>query len=332
MSEMPVVAEGRRIRCAVGLVLLSPVCAEYVTGYDTSTGDPVQLLGGLLIFGPLYGAPALLIRELSRRFGVRWQGTLALAAALGIAQAGLIDQSLFSESYRDIDYWAGMVAPTLIEPLRLSAYTAVAFVAGHVIWSFCIPIVMIEALRPDLAERPWLRWPGLIVTALLYVAAAALVLGDHLHTDTQHASAGQVAGAIGVIAVLVGFAWTGGRRVPVRRDTRVPSAWVVGAASLVAALIFNVTPESWLGVVAGVAILVVSAPIVARLARSRRWSGRHVVALVTGALTARALVGFVVTPLGAVPPEAKYAHNVVFLVGAVLLGWWAARRTSSGHR
>jgi hypothetical protein len=57
----------------------------------------------------LYGAAALLIRELARRFGVDWPGIVDLAAAFGIVQAGVVDQSLFSESYRQIEYWNDLV-------------------------------------------------------------------------------------------------------------------------------------------------------------------------------------------------------------------------------
>ena len=35
-----------RILPALGLFFLSPVCAEYLIGYDDSTGDAVELLGG----------------------------------------------------------------------------------------------------------------------------------------------------------------------------------------------------------------------------------------------------------------------------------------------
>jgi hypothetical protein len=38
-----------------------------VAAYDDSTGDLVRLVAGLLILSPLYGAPALLIREVCRR-------------------------------------------------------------------------------------------------------------------------------------------------------------------------------------------------------------------------------------------------------------------------
>ena len=65
---------------------------------------------------------------------------------------------------------------------------------------------------------------------------------------------------------------------------------------------------------------------IAYLSRSGRWGGRHIVALATGALLARAIDGFFAVPLGEVPPLAKYAHNIVFFVGAALLGVWAVSR------
>ena len=176
--------------------------AEYITGYDDSTGKPLELVGNLLIFSPLYGSAALLIRELARRFGAAWTGIVALAAALGIVQAGVVDQSLFSESYRQIEYWDDMIRPTWIEPLGFGAEPAMAFIVGHAIWSYCIPIALVEALSPPLSKRPWLRRPGLIVTALLYLGAAALVLSDHLRTEKDHALAAQVTGSLVVVALL----------------------------------------------------------------------------------------------------------------------------------
>lgn len=311
---------GLRVTLAAVLVVLSPMCAEYVTGYDDSTGDPVALAGGLLIFSPLYGAPALLIRETARRLDIRWPGVLALAAAFGVLQAGVVDQSLFAENYRDISYWEEMLRPTYIEPLGLGAYTALSFVAGHAIWSFGVPIALTEGLSPRMSRRPWLRAPGLPAAALLYVAAAALVLSDHLRTEPDHATPGQLAGALAAVALLVAFAFTVGRHRPVPRDRAVPRPVVVAAAALVAGLVFNFLPSSWAGVAAGVALPAACGVVVGRLARSPRWTGRHVAALASGALAARAVVGFFAVPLGEVAPVAKYTHNVAFFAGALLLG------------
>jgi hypothetical protein len=98
---------------------------------------------------PLYGCAALFIREAARRFGLGWSGILALAAALGIVQAGIIDQSMFSSGYRDIDYWEAMIEPTWIAPLGLPAVTALAW-----------PQLAYAAASPSAAVPPWRTGPA----------------------------------------------------------------------------------------------------------------------------------------------------------------------------
>ena len=320
----------RRVRwsLAAGLLLLAPLCAEYLVGYDTSTGNPVALLGGLLILGPLYGGPALLIRELARRTGVRWPGILALAAAFGIVQAGVVDQSLFSLSYRQIDDWYATLAPTLVEPLGLSGHQAMSFLVGHVVWSFTIPIALMEAMHPPAARRPWLRPPGLVVVAVLYLGAAALILDEHLRTEVDHASAAQLTGALVAAALLVVAAFTLGRRaLPLRTcDGAVPRPIVVGLVAMAAALGNTLVPATWAGVAFAATVLAAVAAAVVRLSRRESWDERHVVALATGALVSGAVVGFLAQPLGDVAPLAKYGHNTAFLVGSLTLGACALRR------
>ncbi|MEV1203858.1 hypothetical protein [Microbispora rosea] len=326
----------RRLAMAAGLLVLAPMCAEYVTGYDDSTGDPLALAAGLLIFGPLYGAPALLIRETARRLGMSWPGILALAAVFGVLQAGVVDQSMFSEGYRDIPYWEEMVRPTYVAPLGLAAHTTLSFVAGHAVWSFGVPIALTEGLNPRLSRTPWLRTPGLVTAAALYLAAAALVLRDHLRTEDEHAAAAQLGGSLAAVALLVLFALSRRSRDPVVRNGVVrngavrngaaPRPIAVAAGGLVAGLVFDFLPSTWAGVAAGLAVIALCGAAAVRLARSPEWTIRHAAALAAGALTARAAVGFFAVPLGEVPTVAKYAHNVAFVAGAVLLGVLAARR------
>ncbi|WP_169982576.1 hypothetical protein [Microbispora sp. H10836] len=316
----------RRLAIAAALLVLAPMCAEYVTGYDDSTGDPLALAAGLLIFGPLYGAPALLIRETARRLGLGWPAILALAAAFGVLQAGVVDQSMFSEGYRDIPYWEEMVRPTYVAPLGLAAHTTVSFVAGHAIWSFGVPIALTEGLSPRLSRTPWLRAPGLVTAAACYLAAAALVLRDHLRTEDDHASAAQIGGSLAAVALLVLFALSRRPRDRAVRDGVPPRPIAVAAGGLLAGLVFDFLPSTWAGVAAGLTVIALCGAVVARLARSPGWTVRHAAALAAGALAARAAVGFFAVPLGEVAPVAKYAHNVAFLAGAVLLGVLAARR------
>ena len=104
---------------ALLLFVVAPVCAEYLTAYDPEvTGQAAALVGGLLVLGPLYGAPAILIRELAARTGMHWTGILALAGAFGVLQAGVVDQSLFAMHYLGYDEWADGMALTLVAPAR----------------------------------------------------------------------------------------------------------------------------------------------------------------------------------------------------------------------
>ncbi|MGI5163543.1 hypothetical protein ACQEU3_04230 [Spirillospora sp. CA-253888] len=318
-----------RRAAALGLVVLSPLFAESLSGYDNTTGDPLALLGGLLILGPLYGCVALLIREAARRLGIGWPGIAAMAAAAGIVQAGVVDQSMFAMSYREVPYWDEMLRPTLIEPLGLSPYMAASFVVGHIVWSFCAPIVLAEALAGGRGREPWLRWPGLLAAGLLYLAAAALILDDHLKHASDMASGRQVASAAGVALALLAGALVFGRRQAARRDFAVPGPWVVGAAALGCAAAFNLMPSSWAGFAGCVALLVAAAGAWWG-GRSSRWGRRHVIALAGGAVLAMAATAFFVTPLGDVGAVRQYAHNTIALLGAAALIWWAARRPDVG--
>src|SRR4051794_521083 len=196
--------EGMRTRWlpVVGLAVLAPVCAESLWGYDDSTGPPGPLLGNLVVFTPLYGCPALLIRELARRRGLGWPSIVLLAAAFGVVEAGLVDQSMFARDYRDIPYWHEMADPTYVAPIGLSIFLAVTFVANHVLASMAGPIAVVEGLAGGRGRDPWLSRPMIAVAALLYAGASAVVLEDLLASEEDHASAGQLVGA-GVTAVLL---------------------------------------------------------------------------------------------------------------------------------
>ena len=141
--------------------------------------------------------------------GRGWPTILTLSFAAGLIQAGLIDQSLFNPDYRGIPYWADLREPTYLPGLGFSAYMLLGFVGGHMIQSFAAPIAIVESLSPDLGRRPWLRWPGLVIMALLYLAAAYFVLADQAKTEGFVASGPQL---IGSAIVVVGAGDRGLRR------------------------------------------------------------------------------------------------------------------------
>lgn len=297
-----------------GLLVLAPVCAEYLAAYDDSTGRPTRLLLGLLLYVPLYGCSALLIREAARRAGLGWPGILLLATAFGIFQAGVVDQSLFSVDYRGLDTWSETFHATLIEPLGISASHALGFVGGHVIFTVCAPVALVEAVRPAGRLTPWLGRRWWVVAAVPYAAVSVLILVDHLKTQTSHASFDQVAAALLLVAILVATAFTLPRRQ--RSVTRaVPRVRTVLLLALLTATVQGMAPETWVGVAMTLGALVVAAAGIAYGARLVGWSHRHIAAIAAAPLLVRALLAFLYDPLfGDVDRAAKYAHNATMLV------------------
>jgi hypothetical protein len=318
-----------RIALVLGLFVLSPVCAEYLAAYDSSTGDPAELLLGLLILGPLYGAAAVLIRETARRAGLGWRGIILLAAAAGVLQAGVVDQSVFSVSYRGIESWEASRQGTLIAPLGVSAHMAQLFVAGHVIYSFGAPIALVEAFAASDRREPWLGPMGLAVMVVLYAGAAAFVLADHLANEASQATAAQVGAALLVAGALVTGAFVWGR--PARRDTDRNAArpGAVFAASLVAASVVTAAPESWTGVGLAVGVLALAGACLAHASRAAAWDARHGVSVASGALVSRGILAFTYYPVvGDVAATPKYLHNLALFVAMAAIGMLALRRAS----
>ena len=315
---------------AGALFLFAPVCAEYLWGYDDTTGNAVELVFVLIILAPLYGGPALLIRETARRLELGWPSILLLAGAFGLIQAGVVDQSMFSQNYRDIPYWDDMSVPTYLPALGLSIYPALTFVGGHMILSIGSPIAIVESLTPGRRHAPWLSRPMIGLVALLWLAASALVLGDALSTETDHATAGELTGALLAAAAFVAAALAVGRR----RDRQVgtpgvaPSPWLLALVVLLAMGCFTLLPPSRTGTAALVAVVLLTVVAVARLSRRSGWGQHHVLAVAAGALVATGIAAFAATPLGDVSEAAKYGHNVTLLLLVVALSAWGVRRAS----
>lgn len=319
-----------RVGAAAGLFFLAPVTAEYLIGYDENVGRFLQLLAGLAILGPLYGGAALIIREVARRSGWGWPSLLLLAAAFGVFQAGLVDQSLFNTSYRDIDYWDDMLMPTFVPVLGVSGYHLMTFVVGHVVWSIGAPVAMVESLVPARRSTPWLGKVGLTLVGVLYVAASVLIFADHVRSERFLASTPQLAGAgLAVVALIWAAVLLGRRRPrPPAGPRRAPRPLLVGLLALTAAGGTQLLSPSWLGVGTGVLLAAVVVLAVGRWSRRAGWRPAHVLALAGGAVMANAVFGFLVQPIGDPPLMLKLAHNVVLAVcmlALLTLAAWAAR-------
>jgi hypothetical protein len=324
----------RRLAPVVGLLLLVPIAAEYLSGYQVD--DPLAMLAGLALLAPLYGTVAVLIREVTRRAGCGWPTILLLSAAFGLIQAGLIDQSLFNPGYLDgtdptwAQAWREERQATLVPVLDLGVYQLLGFVGGHMV-SFAAPIAVVEAVVPDRADRPWLRRVGMAVMAGLYLLAAYVFFTDHVTTHQFVAAAPQLIGTAAVVAALVVAAFTLPRRGASARapsPRRVPRAWVVGLAAVSLLIVRDMTGPTWGGVAVAVAALGLLGGLLLAWSRRPGWGRAQVLTVAGAALVSRVVLSFmVVEPLGDASPVQRYGFNTVLLVGVAALLAWGWRRT-----
>lgn len=317
------------------MVALSAVSAELLAAYGDSTGDLGLAAFSVVYFSALYGAPALLAREVARRAGWGWPSLLLLFLALGLTQACIIDQSMFSDDYEGYDGWEESWKATLVQPLGINASNTLNFLVGHVIFSFGAPVALAEAWRRARARAraPWLGRRGLIIAGLAYLAAATLIMfqpGSHAASQTQlGVSVGLVVGCVG-LAALVGRRHRQRPAPEVQRGRRAPTIAVTFTIALVLAVARALVAETWAGFAQGVVVTALAAAFVWLSARRPGWGIRHAAAVALAFLVANGLLAFTYFPLlGEVSAGAKYAHNVVMLLVVLTAGWFALRTGGS---
>ncbi|ATQ44973.1 hypothetical protein CSW64_10975 [Caulobacter mirabilis] len=312
-----------------GLAALSAIGAELLTAYADGTGDFGATLFALVFFMALYGAPALLARELARRAGWGWPSLLLLCAALGVAQACVIDQSLFAEHYGGYEGWEEARQATFLPALGVSAGNVHNFIVGHVVFSFGAPIAVAEAWRPDRARTAWLSPLGMGFAALAYLGAALLILLD---PQSHSASPIQLAASVAVVAGCIALAWVIGRRSAGSEGPRMGAGrrlgWIsVLVVAFVLATAANLAGEGWLGFAVGVSATALIAALAGWGGGRPAWSIRHAAAVGMGFLLSRGVLAFTYYPLaGEVGAVAKYTHNVVMLGLVLAAGGFALSR------
>lgn len=322
---------GRDRAIAIGsLLVLSPIGAELLAAYDDSTGRPGELLFSIAFFALLYGCPALLFRELVRRTGRGWPAMLMLSMAAGLLQAGVIDQSLFTDNYGEVKGWEKSLRDTYISPLGVGAFFLQNFVLGHVVYSFGAPIAVAEAMRPGIAHRPWLRRRGIIAAVVGWLLVAGAILADTLGTD-DHGSLIEVLVTFSVVIVLVisAFRHTPRPRPRPAHLTPAPRQRTVAVVAFLAASAHAVMPETWLGVAGAVLVAAASLALLAHTTHTHEWTTAHTAAVGVGVLVSRGVLAFLYFPVvGETAAVPKYTHNVVMLLIVGTAGIYAVRRQS----
>lgn len=308
----------RRIAPAVGLAFLAPLVAEFLLG-----DLPITLLAAMVALVPMYGGGALLIREVTRRVGRGVPTMLVLGIAYGLLEEGIVTQSLFNPHYAGLDLlhpgyvpWLGIGLPWTLFVLTL-----------HAVGSTTVPIVMVELCTPARRSTPWLRRPGLVVVAVLYVAGLAVNTAFQLSNDPFVAAPAQLVATV----VLAGLLAAVALRLPRRGNAPgpVPPVWAVGLAVLAVGVLFELGKAGWAGFALVVAADVALALSAARWAVRAAWTPRHTLAAAGAVLLTYAWHSLPETPVMPVSPTVDLVGNTVFALGALLLIGMAWRRTAA---
>ncbi|MCK0472745.1 hypothetical protein [Halalkalibacter sp. APA_J-10(15)] len=316
----------------LGLLLFAPFTAEYIIGYLDVTGDFGLMFLYLIFFGPLYGGAALIIREFTRRAGLGLLTMTILAFAFGLFQAGMIDHGLFNPAFQNIDYWQELRDPTYISFLGISAYQAVDFISGHVIWSIMIPIVIMEIFFPNRKKYPWLSNVNLTIIIILYLLASLFIFQDQMTMDQFLPSVTQffVTGIIVIALIITSF--TVGKHNLTRIEKTAPHPFFVGTVTLfllsmhtiieLLAVLLGASSDfmmEWPGVILRMMSLSLLGYLILVWSKQKGWNSMHHLALAGGAILTRTWIAFLIQPLGNVPSSDKLIGNTTFLLGAIVL-------------
>ncbi|MBO1331253.1 hypothetical protein [Streptomyces sp. VRA16 Mangrove soil] len=321
MTDTPAAANRHRLLLAFGLFVLAPLVGEFLLG-----NQPITALPGLVMFAPLYGGGALLIRETARRAGRGRPTMILLAAAYALVEEGPVDQMLWNPHYGGFDIGAAYSA-TYVPLLGTSVQMIQDVLALHTVWSICVPIALLEAFDRD-RTRPWLGGFGLTVTAVVFGAGAALLGLGQAQSEKFVASAGQFAWAGAAIVALIVAAFLAGRRPAFPADSAPPAP----APRTVGLTAFALSSGYWSrdflpgeGVSAWVLVgfwcvlAAVAVVVLGRWAHRPGWGDRHRFALAGGALLTYAWVGFEHGAQMGLPLTLSVPGSLVFATGAVLL-------------
>ncbi|HIH01812.1 TPA: hypothetical protein HA259_07060 [Thermoplasmata archaeon] len=185
-----------KTRALVVLALLSPLIGEMLSG----SSPPLEFFNPFLfaLLLGMYGAGALLIRELVIRWRKGWAATIALGAAYGIIEEGIAVKSFFDPGWQDLGALAEYG-----RYLGVNWVWAVWLTIYHSAISICLPILLVALIFPRLESEPLLGRRGLRVVALLFTADIAFCAVLFTYAQDFFPGAGEYLLAFLATAVLV---------------------------------------------------------------------------------------------------------------------------------
>jgi len=266
-----------------------------------------------------------LIREVARRTQKGWPAIIVLGMAYAIFEEAFTTQSLFNPNYLHLH----LLRPAYIPSLGISAWWTLWMLNVHPIWSIATPIALIEASVPQRARTPWLGRLGFTITAILFILGAVMSTLMSLKQDPFIASHLQLASAAVVCIALIAAALTlPASRPPATTQGWIPSPLLTGVFALALGSILEVIPSSWswLAFLSMLICDLLALVVVWRWSRDTGWNLRNQLALAAGAALAYGWHSFFQQPVVPAAVLVVRIGNAVFLLAAVWLIWFAAKR------
>jgi hypothetical protein len=312
----------RSILAAVTLFFVAPFVAEFLLGDFPPTYLPL-----LILFAPMYGGGALLIRELARRTGRGWPTMLLLGCSYCLIEEGFSTQSLFNPNAFGLHLH--LLASAWIPALGIGGWWTIFMLNVHPFWSIGVSIALVEGLFPSRASTPWLGKAGDSAAAVLFAAGFYVNTLLLLRRDPFRASHTQLA-VTGVVCILFAAA---AFLVPARAVRAgvgaAPSPWLTGAGTFVLGAAVFLAPVHWNW--AAVAWIVADDLVFLLLLRvfSRRagWTMLHTLSIGAAGALVYGVHAFITAPVVPAPMVIVLAGHALFLFAALALIAPGIRRT-----
>jgi hypothetical protein len=217
----------------LSLFFLSPLIAEMLSG--SSPPSQWASLFSFFFMVCLYGAGAILVRELFIRWRTGMAGLLLLGAAYGVVEEGLDVMSFFNPGWPDLgaDAVYGRAA-------GVNWVWSVHLTMFHAVFSIAIPILLVHLMFPQARGERWLGKRGQAGVGVLFTLVVAG--GNILFRSAYHYSPPGLPyiGAILAVALLV---YAARRRhaarpaqAPHRKPLRRPLAYFLAGFGLTVGL------------------------------------------------------------------------------------------------